>query len=80
MVTTACASAVDPTSVNDMSAYERNVSVMIQLYDEKKPGSESHMFKLLKMTHDARRSKINDSACLGLPLKKSIHSLGTING
>ena len=29
------ASVVDPTSVNDMTAYERNVSVMIQLYDEK---------------------------------------------
>ena len=29
------ASVVDPTSVNDMTAYERNGSVMIQLYDEK---------------------------------------------
>ena len=35
MVTTAYASAVDPTSVNNMTAYERNISVMIQLYDEK---------------------------------------------
>ena len=39
MVTTAYASAValvvHPTSVNDMTAYERNGSVMIQLYNEK---------------------------------------------
>ena len=35
----------------------------------KKPGSESHMFKLLKMTHDARRSKINDSALSRVAIK-----------
>ena len=35
MVTIAYASAVDPNSVNDMTAYEKNGSVTIQLYNEK---------------------------------------------
>ena len=69
MVTATYASTIDPTSVNDMTAYERNVTVMQQLYAAKS-GSESHMLKLLKITHDIRRSKINSSALSAVAIKE----------
>ena len=72
------ASAVnDPTSVSDMAAYKRNFLVMLQIYNDSKPESESHMVKLLNVTHDV---KLKAVPCLQFPLKKNTHSLGTQNG
>ena len=67
MVTATYPSTIDPTSVNDMTAYERNVTVMQQLHAAKL-GSESHMLKLLKIIHDVR-SKINNSALSAVAIK-----------
>ena len=71
------ASAVDdPTSASHMTVYERNFMVMLQIYDDTKPGSESHMVKLLKVTHDVRRSKINSSALSTVAIKKQYPFFG----
>jgi len=75
MVTATYASTVNPTSVNDVTAYERNIVVMQQLYAAKS-GNECHMLKLLKMTHDVRRSKINNSALSAVAIKEEYPFFG----
>ena len=44
-------------------------------YDDTKPGSESHMVKVLKVTHDVRRSKINSSALSTVAIEKQYTTL-----
>ena len=70
---------VDDSTVSDMTTYEKNFtqSCYIQIYDDTKPRSESHMVKLLKVTHDVKLIAV---PCLQLPLKNSTHSLGTKMG
>ena len=79
-MTASLASAVAPTSDTGMTPYERYVAVMTQLYEKKSISDNSHMMKLLQITHEVRRTKINSSTYLHWLLKKNIHSLGTKNG
>ena len=76
LVTASFASAVDPTSVNDMTAYERNTTVMLQLYERKSDSDYSHMIKLMKMTHEIRRSNINNSTSSAVTIKEEYPFFG----
>ena len=67
-------------SNNDPTAYERNVAVMIQIYGKKSKSDDSHMMKLLKMTHNIRRDKINTSTLFAVAIKEDYPFLGTENG
>ena len=63
-------------SNNDPTAYERNVAVMIQIYEKKSKSDYSHMTKLLKMTHDIRRDKINTSILSAIAIKEEYPFFG----
>ena len=58
------------TGDDDTIAYERNVAVMAQVYEKKSSSDYSHMMKLMKMTHEIRRSKINNSTLSAVAIKE----------
>lgn len=78
LVTASLASAIAPTSGTDITAYERNVAVMIQLYEKQSSSDYTHMMKLLKITHEMRRSKINTSTSSALAIKEKYPFFGHI--
>ena len=59
-----------------MTAYERNVAVMAQLYAKKSVNDNSHMMKLLQMTHEVRRMKINSSTLSAMAIKEEYPFFG----
>ena len=58
------------TGDDDTTTYERNVAVMAQVYEKKSSSDYSHMMKLMKMTHEIRRSKINNSTLSAVAIKE----------
>ena len=58
------------TGDDDTTAYERNVAVMAQVYEKKSSSDYSHMMKLMKMTHEIRRTKINNSTLSAAAIKE----------
>ena len=62
MVTASYALVVDPTTINDALTvdlvvynYERNVAVLLKLYESKSSNcNEVHILKLLRITHEMR--------------------------
>ena len=63
-------------SNNDPTAYERNVAVMIQIYEKKSKSDYCHMTKLLKMTHNIRRDNINTSILSAVAIKEEYPFFG----
>ena len=54
------------TGDDDTTAYDRNVAVMAQVYEK----SLVHMMKLMKMTNEIRRTKINNSTLSAVAIKE----------
>ena len=77
LVTATFASPVHPTSVNDdMTGYNRNTRVMLQLHERKSDSDYSHMIKLMSMTHKIRRSKIDNSTSSAVTIKEEYPFFG----
>jgi len=53
---------------------------MLCIYEKKSSSDYSHMMKLLKMTHDIRRSKINSSTLSAVAIKDEYPFFGHKNG
>ena len=56
----------------DVVAYERNMITLPTKYNDH-PTNESHIEKLLKVTHKLQRDKINNSALPVGDIEKNIH-------
>ena len=54
---------------SDVVAYERNMKVLLSEY-KKQPTNDSHIQKLLKVTHKIRREKINASAAAAVDIQE----------